>query len=44
MAGGEYASLEVVDVPTDDPDGYVIDEYDGLESIHAAPAWDEGDL
>lgn len=33
-ANGRFASLRVVDIPFEDGDGWYIDEYDGVETVH----------
>ncbi len=32
-ANGDFASLKVVEVPFDGPDGWYIDDYDGMERV-----------
>lgn len=31
---GRFSRLEIVDIPFDDGEGWYIDEYDGMETIH----------
>ena len=39
-ASGRYAKLVVVEIPDELKDNYVIDEYDGIETLHQnVPCW-----
>ena len=33
-ASTQYSNLQVIEVPGDNPDDYIVDEYDGFETMH----------